>query len=89
MSTFTVLNPATEEPVAQVEQTSAAAADEAVARAVAVQPAWRKVAPGERAALLRAFADVVEHYANGAKVELAAFDAAVTDWELYRGFERT
>jgi glutamine synthetase len=33
--------------------------------------------------------DVVEHYANGAKVELAAFDAAVTDWELQRGFERT
>ena len=33
--------------------------------------------------------DVVEHYANGARVELAAFDAAVTDWELYRGFERT
>ncbi|WP_204057240.1 glutamine synthetase family protein [Microbispora corallina] len=32
--------------------------------------------------------DVVEHYANNAKVELAAFDAAVTDWELYRGFER-
>ena len=32
--------------------------------------------------------DVVEHYANGARVELAAFDAAVTDWELRRGFER-
>src|SRR5215470_10718074 len=32
--------------------------------------------------------DVVEHYANGAKVELAAFDAAVTDWELQRSFER-
>ena len=32
--------------------------------------------------------DVVEHYANGAKVELAAFDAAVTDWELLRSFER-
>jgi glutamine synthetase len=31
---------------------------------------------------------VVEHYANAARVELAAFDAAVTDWELYRGFER-
>ena len=26
--------------------------------------------------------DVVEHYANDARVELAAFDAAVTDWEL-------
>jgi glutamine synthetase len=32
--------------------------------------------------------DVVEHYANYAKVELAAYDAAVTDWELRRGFER-
>jgi glutamine synthetase len=30
----------------------------------------------------------VEHYANMARVELAAFDAAVTDWELRRGFER-
>ncbi|MFI6508209.1 glutamine synthetase family protein [Streptosporangium sp. NPDC050855] len=32
--------------------------------------------------------DVVSHYANNARVELAAFDAAVTDWELFRGFER-
>ncbi|NRQ35230.1 glutamine synthetase [Nonomuraea sp. NN258] len=32
--------------------------------------------------------DVVAHYANYARVELAAFDAAVTDWELFRGFER-
>ena len=32
--------------------------------------------------------DVVEHYANAARVELAAFDAAVTDWELRRSFER-
>ncbi len=36
-----------------------------------------------------AFGDaVVEHYANYARVELAAFDAAVTDWERMRGFER-
>jgi glutamine synthetase len=33
-------------------------------------------------------ADVVDHYANMARVELSAFDAAVTDWELRRGFER-
>ena len=33
-------------------------------------------------------AEVVAHYANHARVELAAFDAAVTDWELFRGFER-
>jgi len=32
--------------------------------------------------------DVVRHYTNYADVEIAAFDAAVTDWELRRGFER-
>jgi glutamine synthetase len=32
--------------------------------------------------------EVVEHYANHARVELAAFESAVTDWELVRGFER-
>jgi glutamine synthetase len=36
-----------------------------------------------------AFGDeVVEHYLNNARVELEAFDAAVTDWERVRGFER-
>ena len=36
-----------------------------------------------------AFGDeVVEHYLNNARVELDAFDAAVTDWERFRGFER-
>jgi glutamine synthetase len=33
-------------------------------------------------------AEVVEHYANYARVELEAYDAAVTDWELQRCFER-
>ena len=37
----------------------------------------------------RAFGeDVVEHYLNNARVELAAFRSAVTDWERVRGFER-
>ena len=36
-----------------------------------------------------AFGDeVVEHYLNYARIELQAFDAAVTDWERFRGFER-
>jgi glutamine synthetase len=36
-----------------------------------------------------AFGDeVVDHYVNAADVELAAFDAHVTDWERVRGFER-
>jgi glutamine synthetase len=32
--------------------------------------------------------EVVDHYLNNARVELAAFEAAVTDWERVRGFER-
>jgi len=36
-----------------------------------------------------AFGDeVVDHYVNAADVEIAAFNAAVTDWERVRGFER-
>jgi glutamine synthetase len=32
--------------------------------------------------------DVVEHYGHAARIEVAAFDAAVTDWERRPGFER-
>ncbi len=32
--------------------------------------------------------DVVAHYLNNARVEQAAYDAAITDWERVRGFER-
>jgi glutamine synthetase len=32
--------------------------------------------------------EVVAHYLNNACVELTAFEAAVTDWERVRGFER-
>jgi len=32
--------------------------------------------------------EVVEHYLNNARVELAEFNSAVTDWERVRGFER-
>lgn len=32
--------------------------------------------------------DVVKHYLNMAQVEIDAFEAAVTDWERIRGFER-
>jgi len=36
-----------------------------------------------------AFGDeVVDHYVHAADVELTAFEAAVTDWERVRGFER-
>ncbi|MFD5088564.1 glutamine synthetase family protein [Kitasatospora sp. NPDC058201] len=32
--------------------------------------------------------DVVEHYLHMARVEQAAYDSAITDWERYRSFER-
>ena len=33
-------------------------------------------------------AEVVDHYLNNARIELAAFNSAVTDWERVRCFER-
>ncbi|TDD79096.1 glutamine synthetase [Actinomadura rubrisoli] len=32
--------------------------------------------------------EVVDHYTNYARVELDAYDRAITDWEMFRGFER-
>jgi acyl-CoA reductase-like NAD-dependent aldehyde dehydrogenase len=84
MPAFTVLNPATEEPVAEVEQTSSTDTDAAIVRAVAAQGAWRKVAPGERAALLRAFADVIDaHIGELAELETAGsgHPAGQARWE--------
>jgi glutamine synthetase len=44
---------------------------------------------GESTVAREAFGDeVIAHYLNYARVELAAFDSAVTDWERRRGFER-
>ncbi|WP_067690068.1 glutamine synthetase family protein [Nocardia jejuensis] len=44
---------------------------------------------GESTIARQAFGqDVVAHYRNAARVEIDAYDAAVTDWERMRGFER-
>jgi len=58
--TLTVLNPATEEPIAELAQAGLDEADEAVSRARAAFPAWRAVSPGDRARLLRRLATLVE-----------------------------
>jgi len=43
----------------------------------------------ESAVAREAFGDeVVEHYLNNARIEIAAFNSVVTDWERVRGFER-
>ena len=60
MRTAQVINPATEEVVATIELADEAATDAAIERAAAAAPAWRAVAPGDRARLLRRFADAVD-----------------------------
>jgi len=72
VSEFTVINPATEEPVATVAQASMAQADDAIEAAAAAASAWRAIAPGDRARLLRAFAAAVDDAAE----ELAALEVA-------------
>jgi betaine-aldehyde dehydrogenase len=57
-----VLNPATEEPLAELESAGVEETDAAVARAKAAFPAWRAVAPTDRARLLRRLATLVEDH---------------------------
>ncbi len=59
---LTVLNPATEEPLAELEQAGVEETDAAVARAKAAFPAWKAIAPGDRARLLRRLATLVEEH---------------------------
>ena len=59
-----VLNPATEEAIAELEQAGVEETDAAVARAREAFPAWRGVAPQDRARLLRRVAMLVEEHAD-------------------------
>ncbi|APA97878.1 aldehyde dehydrogenase family protein [Nocardia seriolae] len=60
MTTTDVVNPATEKVVATIESADATATDEAIARAQRAFAGWRAVAPGDRARLLRRFAEAVD-----------------------------
>ena len=62
MTIATVLNPATEQPVAKIELSDLARTDAAIEAAEQAFPAWRALAPGERARLLRRFATLVEQH---------------------------
>jgi acyl-CoA reductase-like NAD-dependent aldehyde dehydrogenase len=65
-----VLNPATEEPLADLEAAGVEETDAAVARAKAAYPAWRAVAPADRARLLRRLATLVEeHHEELSRIE--------------------
>jgi len=66
-----VVDPATEETIAELEQAGVEEADAAVARAQAAFPAWRAVTPEDRGRLLRRVATLVEEHVE----ELAAIES--------------
>jgi acyl-CoA reductase-like NAD-dependent aldehyde dehydrogenase len=61
---LTVLNPATEEPVAELDEAGIDEADAAVAAAREAFPAWAAVSPSHRARMLRGLASLVEEHAE-------------------------
>jgi acyl-CoA reductase-like NAD-dependent aldehyde dehydrogenase len=83
-SLHAVINPATEEVVQEVPLAGAAEADRAIERAAHAFESWRAVAPGDRARLLRRFADAVdadiEHLA-GLEVANAGHTITNARWE--------
>lgn len=71
MTSYTVIDPALAEPVTEVELASVEQTDAAIERAHEAYAAWRAVAPGERARLLRAYAAVVDaHVEELARLEV-------------------
>ena len=60
MTTFPVINPATEEVVTEIELLDLEQTDAAIARSRKAFASWRQVSPGDRARLLRAFAEAVD-----------------------------
>jgi acyl-CoA reductase-like NAD-dependent aldehyde dehydrogenase len=64
MTRLSVLNPATEQPIVELEEAGIEQADEAIARAKAAFPTWRAVPPTARARLLRTVATLVEEHAE-------------------------
>lgn len=60
MTTIQVLEPATENILAEIPAATASDVNAAVQRAKAAFPAWRKVAPNERARILRSIADHID-----------------------------
>ncbi|WP_248960524.1 aldehyde dehydrogenase family protein [Sphaerisporangium perillae] len=67
-----IINPATEDVLADVELADLAETDRVVERARKAFAAWREVSPGDRARLLRRFADLVDRHGD----ELAGLELA-------------
>ncbi len=68
---ISVIEPATEQVMAEIPRAGVEETDAAVAAAVAAFPAWRAVEPADRSALLRGLADALERRAE----DLAVLEA--------------
>src|SRR5580700_2955938 len=79
-SSLTVVNPATEQPVADVVRHDTDEADAIVRRAASAFPAWRDISPSDRGRLLRRFAGRVEEHAEElARLETRNVGKPITD----------
>jgi len=70
--TYDVINPATEKLVQTIEHLDLEGTDAVIAKAAKAFETWRNVAPGDRAKMLRRFADVIaDHKEELAQLEIA------------------
>nr|WP_203720437.1 aldehyde dehydrogenase family protein [Actinoplanes brasiliensis] len=84
MPTTEVINPSTGEVFTTVPSLDLAVTDAAIERAARAFPAWRAVAPGDRARLLRRFAAVVDQHLDelaGLEVRNAGHTIGNARWE--------
>ncbi len=80
-----VVNPATEQPIAELPGAGVEETDRAVAAALAASAGWRAVKPADRARLLRRLAGVVEEHGEElARLETANVGKPISDsrWEV-------
>ncbi len=84
MTVFDVINPATAQVIAQVPLATVEETDAAVRRAHRAFESWRRVAPAERARLLRSFASLVDQNVEELaqlEIENAGHTAGNARWE--------
>jgi acyl-CoA reductase-like NAD-dependent aldehyde dehydrogenase len=83
-ASYAVINPANEQVIAGVQQHDREATEAAIGRSLAAFQSWRGVAPGDRARLLRRFADAVDaDLETLARLEVANSGHTITNarWE--------
>ncbi|HEY8729530.1 MAG TPA: aldehyde dehydrogenase family protein, partial [Acidothermaceae bacterium] len=83
-ASYAVINPANEQVIAGVQQYDREATEAAIGRSLAAFQSWRGVAPGDRARLLRRFADAVDaDLETLARLEVANSGHTITNarWE--------